>query len=98
MVTQIRKRKTATLNMALMSLPGCYGHMLELYDPEDYDEKYSRWSFGDLPIKSVYPPQYKIKPESEVQTRIICLLSIKPTVSFILATPMMKDVCWSMRF
>ncbi|HCS9549490.1 TPA: DNA topoisomerase 3 [Salmonella enterica subsp. diarizonae serovar 61:r:z53] len=52
----------------------CYGHMLELYDPEDYDEKYSRWSFGDLPIKSVYPPQYKIKPEFEAQTRIILSL------------------------
>jgi DNA topoisomerase-3 len=48
--------------------------MLELYDPEDYDEKYSNWRFGDLPIKSVYPPQYKIKPESEAQTRIILSL------------------------
>ncbi len=76
----------------------CYGHMLELYDPQDYDDKYSNWRYSDLPIKAVYPPKYKIKPESEAQTRIICLLSIKPTASFIQATPMMKDVCWLMRF
>ncbi|EMA5188350.1 DNA topoisomerase 3 [Salmonella enterica] len=52
----------------------CYGHMLELYDPEDYDEKYANWRFSDLPIKAVYPPTYKLKPESEAQTRIILSL------------------------
>ena len=52
----------------------CYGHMLELYDPQDYNEKYSNWRFSDLPIKSVYPPKYKIKPESEAQTRVILSL------------------------
>ncbi|MGD8056886.1 DNA topoisomerase, partial [Escherichia coli] len=52
----------------------CYGHMLELYDPQDYDDKYSNWRYSDLPIKAVYPPKYKIKPESEAQTRIILSL------------------------
>ncbi len=52
----------------------CYGHMLELYDPQDYDEKYANWRFSDLPIKAVYPPTYKLKPESEAQTRIILSL------------------------
>lgn len=29
----------------------CYGHMLELVEPEDYDDKYSgSWSFATLPI------------------------------------------------
>ncbi len=48
--------------------------MLELYDPQDYDDKYSNWRYSDLPIKAVYPPKYKIKPESEAQTRIILSL------------------------
>ena len=49
----------------------CFGHMLELCDPEDYDEKYSKWRFGDLPIKTPWPPTYKIRPDAEPQTRII---------------------------
>ncbi|EPI3685154.1 hypothetical protein ACJ4K6_002233, partial [Neisseria gonorrhoeae] len=28
----------------------CYGHMLALCDPEDYDSKYGNWKFEDLPI------------------------------------------------
>ncbi|KKX24198.1 DNA topoisomerase 3 [Rhizobium sp. LC145] len=28
----------------------CYGHMLALLDPEDYDERYANWNMADLPI------------------------------------------------
>lgn len=52
----------------------CYGHMLMLCDPEDYDEKYAKWLFNDLPIKTTYPPTYKVKPEAEAQTKIILSL------------------------
>ncbi|MBW5840010.1 type IA DNA topoisomerase [Yersinia enterocolitica] len=53
----------------------CYGHMLELYDPQDYDPKFAVWRFSDLSeMKTVYPPTYKIKKESEEQTRIILSL------------------------
>ena len=31
----------------------CYGHMLALLEPEDYDEKYKRWSFDLLPIVNI---------------------------------------------
>ena len=71
----------------------CYGHMLELYDPQDYDEKYSNWRFSDLPIKAVYPPKYKIKPESEAQTRIILSL-IDQQTSFIVGVA--KQPCESL--
>ncbi|EBF1083714.1 DNA topoisomerase III, partial [Salmonella enterica] len=37
----------------------CFGHMLELYDPQDYDVKYAAWRFDDLPIKTPWPPKYK---------------------------------------
>jgi len=53
----------------------CYGHMLELFDPQDYDPKFAIWRFSDLEeMKTVYPPTYKLKPESEAQTRIILSL------------------------
>lgn len=53
----------------------CYGHMLELSDPQDYDPKFAVWRFSDLEeMNTVYPPTYKLKPESEAQTRIILSL------------------------
>ncbi|MFI3256354.1 MAG: DNA topoisomerase [Psittacicella sp.] len=45
----------------------CVGHMLELYDPEDYDIKYKKWDMQDLPIKSHYPPHLKQKENLKSQ-------------------------------
>ena len=28
----------------------CVGHLVELAEPEVYDEKYSKWTYNDLPI------------------------------------------------
>lgn len=28
----------------------CYGHLIELAQPQDYDEKYQKWRQEDLPI------------------------------------------------
>lgn len=28
----------------------CFGHMLALYDPEDYNQSYKKWNFADLPL------------------------------------------------
>lgn len=28
----------------------CVGHLVELFEPEGYDERYSKWSYDDLPI------------------------------------------------
>ena len=52
----------------------CYGHMLELFDPEDYDESLKKWRFSDLPLKTVYPPRLKPKKESEAQLKVILTL------------------------
>lgn len=48
----------------------CFGHMLQLFDPEDYDEKYSQWRMDDLPI--VHIP-WKKKPghDKKEQLKII---------------------------
>ncbi|MDD2739958.1 MAG: toprim domain-containing protein [Methylomonas lenta] len=31
----------------------CYGHMLKLLDPEDYDPRFSKWNMADLPISHI---------------------------------------------
>lgn len=36
----------------------CFGHIMEQYEPEDYDEKFHVWRFEDLPI---IPKEWKIK-------------------------------------
>jgi DNA topoisomerase-3 len=28
----------------------CFGHLAELAEPEQYDEKYGKWRYDDLPI------------------------------------------------
>lgn len=52
----------------------CYGHMLELSDPQDYDERYATWRFSDLPIETRTPPTLKPKPESKPQLNTILTL------------------------
>ena len=49
------------------------GHLLELYKPDDYDEKYKNWSFDCLPIE-IKEYQYKPKDSTKEQLKIICSL------------------------
>ena len=49
------------------------GHLLELYKPDDYDEKYKNWSFDCLPIE-IQEYQYKPKDSTKEQLKIICSL------------------------
>ena len=52
-------------------ITACFGHMLELFDPEDHDEKYNIWSLDDLPIHSVFPPMLKIKEDAQQRLNVI---------------------------
>lgn len=52
----------------------CNGHMLELFDPDDYDESLKKWNFSDLPIKTVYPPKLKPKEDRKAQLNTIIKL------------------------
>ncbi len=55
-------------------ITACFGHMLQLFDPEDYDEKYQKWSLDDLPIQTPYPPS--LKPIEESRPRLELILSL----------------------
>jgi len=35
------------------------GHLVELQEPEDYDEKFKKWRMADLPI---VPEAFKLRP------------------------------------
>ncbi|MCX4030150.1 DNA topoisomerase 3 [Endozoicomonas sp. SM1973] len=57
----------------------CYGHLLELCDPEDYDPRYKKWNKLDLPIFPI-PWKYKVKKGAEKQINVIKTLLDNATV------------------
>lgn len=40
----------------------CFGHMLQLQDPEEYDERYAKWNMDDLPFAHI---PWKKKPSGD---------------------------------
>lgn len=48
----------------------CFGHMLELLDPHEYDPKYKKWEISDLPIAFV-PWKKKPSASSKEQLNIV---------------------------
>lgn len=48
----------------------CYGHIVELYDAQEYDESYKKWSEDDLPIIP-RPFKIKVKEDKKEQFNVI---------------------------
>jgi DNA topoisomerase-3 len=46
------------------------GHLVELFEPQDYDKRYMRWSINDLPILPD-PVKYKPLPKTKRQLGVI---------------------------
>lgn len=44
----------------------CFGHILELVSPEDYNESYKSWTLEDLPI---IPEEFKLTPTKKTVTQ-----------------------------
>lgn len=57
----------------------CYGHILEVCNPQEYDKKFEKWRLEDLPI---IPDQWKLKVKKEAfeQFRTIKMLIAKSDV------------------
>ena len=51
----------------------CFGHMLQLLDPEDYDQRYAKWRMDDLPIAHI-PWRKKPAAARSAQLRVITQL------------------------
>lgn len=64
----------------------CVGHLVELSQPEAYDEKYSTWTYADLPI---FPEQwkYQVSASTKKQFGILKkLMARKDVESLVCAT------------
>ena len=48
----------------------CVGHLVELSQPEAYDEKYARWKYDDLPILPEHW-QYQVSASTKKQFGIL---------------------------
>ena len=51
----------------------CFGHMLQLFDPEEYDERYAKWNMDDLPI---YHIPWKKKPSKDKKAQLSIIMSL----------------------
>ncbi|EOX3329400.1 DNA topoisomerase [Vibrio cholerae] len=58
----------------------CFGHMLELLDPEEHDEKYKEWNMALLPFR--FPAKLKIKKEAAQQYSVISSLIKKASLIY----------------
>ena len=64
----------------------CVGHLIELAEPEDYDERYAKWRYEDLPI---LPDEwkYRVSESTKKQFKVVKdLMSRKDVESLIEAT------------
>jgi DNA topoisomerase-3 len=48
----------------------CIGHLLEQAEPDDYDERFKKWQFEDLPI---VPEQWQLKAKSKTRKQLTVL-------------------------
>lgn len=51
----------------------CIGHMLELYEPEDYDSELKQWNLEQLPIRN---RPIKYKPKASTRTQLNAVLDL----------------------
>ena len=64
----------------------CVGHLVELSQPEAYDEKYARWRYDDLPILPEHW-QYQVSVSTKKQFGILKkLMQRKDVESLVCAT------------
>ena len=49
----------------------CVGHLVELAQPEAYDEKYAKWRYDDLPI---LPASWKYQVTNDKKKQFATLL------------------------
>lgn len=76
------QRKAGYLEGNSCIVSWCLGHLAEYASPENYDEKYAKWQFDDLPI---IPEVWKVQvPEDKrKQFEVLCTLMGREDVSYV---------------
>lgn len=57
----------------------CLGHLLALYDPEDYNIEHKQWALDYLPLEIKYPPKHKPRQGAKKQLSVVINLIEKAT-------------------
>jgi DNA topoisomerase-3 len=82
----MRGKKDGYLENDRYIITWALGHLVELFEPQDYDPAWKKWSFENLPV---IPDTYRYKPikKTAKQLKIICrLLSDKNIAKIVVAT------------
>lgn len=61
------RTKTHILCASGDTVTWCFGHMLELCEPDEYDGRYKKWNPADLPI---IPGAFRKKPRTDAKAQI----------------------------
>jgi DNA topoisomerase III len=81
-----KAKKTGYLENEDYIITWAVGHLVELFEPQDYDAKWKKWRLENLPI---LPSHFQYKPiqKTQKQLKIICgLLSKKSPDQVVIAT------------
>lgn len=60
------------------------GHLIGLKQPQEHDEKYRKWSLGNLPISFELSESLKVLPETSHQYKIIKELIHRPDIDMLI--------------
>ena len=61
----------------------CVGHLVELAEPEAYDEKYAKWNYSDLPIIPM-DWKYQVSESTKKQFRVLQALMKREDVDSVI--------------
>ena len=79
-VLGVNKREDGYLEGNGYIVSWCVGHLVELAEPESYDEKYSKWRYADIPI---FPTdwKYEVSPGTKKQFGVLKKLMARDDVT-----------------
>jgi len=79
-VLGVNKREDGYLEGNGYIVSWCVGHLVELAEPESYDEKYNKWRYADLPI---FPTdwKYEVSPGTKKQFGVLKKLMARDDVT-----------------
>ena len=66
-------RKNGYYECGTDTVAWCYGHMLELCEPQDYDPRFRRWNLDDLPL--FFTP-WKKKPAARAKEQLGIIIAL----------------------